>query len=184
MDKVSLSIRPVPTVTAPIVASATNPLASIVHQFVCQRSDLTPLPTASFFLTLPDGRSVRRSARLNPNDSLCEPPAFIDVCLVTNQEDTLSIRPVPTVTAPIVASATNPLASIVHQFVCQRSDLTPLPTASFFLTLPDGRSVRRSARLNPNDSPDSFLLTRLSDGRIVRRSTRIAQQRLRRNSSL
>jgi hypothetical protein len=92
---------------------------------------------------------------------------------------------------PIVVVATNPSSvptRVNNGFVRRATYLSlgtalmcmPLPTASFFMTLPDGRSVRRSARPNPHNAPDSFELTRLQDGRVVRRSTRIAQ-RLRRS---
>jgi hypothetical protein len=105
----------------------------------------------------------------------------------------MSWTPIPTSTlsvpTPIVAVATNPLSvpSRRNGFVRRATYLSlgtalicmPLPTASFFMTLPDGRSVRRSARLNPDNAPDSFELTRLQDGRVVRRSTRIAQRRRR-----
>jgi hypothetical protein len=87
---------------------------------------------------------------------------------------------------PFVAVATNPASvssRVNNGFVRRATYLSlgttllcmPVQTASFFMTLPDGRSVRRSARLNPDNAPDSFELTRLQDGRVVCRSTRIAR---------
>ena len=102
-------------------------------------------------------------------------------------QDTLSTSFIPT---SFVAHDPSSCFSLVNRFSCRMRalnsviSLVPLPTSWFFMTLPDGRNVRRSARLNPNDSPDTFNLTRLQDGSVVRRSRRIIAQRLCRNRCL
>ena len=119
-------------------------------------------------------------------------PATSMSCTLASPSPLLNPAPVVAVAvavAPNPSSVSIPVVSRVNNgFVRRATYLSlattllcmPVETASFFMTLPDGRSVRRSARLNPENAPDSFELTRLQDGRVVRRSTRIAQ-RLRRS---
>jgi hypothetical protein len=136
-------------------------------------SPMSWLPTTP--MSWPSWKPTSPVASLTPT-----PIAAIAVATVTT--DPLH----PCSVAPVVSS------SRVNRGYVRRATFLSLgttligmtvPTASFFMTLPDGRSVRRSARLNPDNAPDSFELTRLQDGRVVRRSTRIAQ-RLRRTGGV